>query len=149
MKNHGFRKFFAVAASEGEATPTFTQQLQGFALTHAFQTNPCHRRSHRLAVVRWHGPSWILLPTPKPPRWGSVPYSPSTRSLGAPSAMSPIRCQGTSTGGSLRREPELQAAPSTRSVSATASAFGIRFTGRNAAFLPWSGHKTRKGGNPQ
>jgi hypothetical protein len=41
-------------------------QLHGFSLTHSFQTKPRQRCSQRLARVRWHGPSGILLPTPKP-----------------------------------------------------------------------------------
>src|SRR5437764_9883144 len=66
MKNHGFRKLSTVAGSEGGARPTLTQQLHGFSLTHAFQTKPCQRCSQLFCLVRWQGPSGILLPTPKP-----------------------------------------------------------------------------------
>ena len=66
MKNHGFKKFVAVTGSDRGPRPTLTQQLHGFSLTQRFQMNPCQRCSHRLDLVRWHGPNGILLPTPNP-----------------------------------------------------------------------------------
>jgi hypothetical protein len=118
MKNDGFRKFFAVAASEREATPTFAQQLQGFSLTHAFQTNPVPpmlASARRRAVARTERDS----------------------AADAEAGLRPV---------ARRREPDagwvLRAVLPEHTLPGAPSA-------RNAAFLPWSGHKTRKGGNPQ
>ncbi len=62
----GLEEFLKLTGSDCSPSPTFVQQLHGFSLTHSFQTNPCQRCSQRLAFVRWHGPSVIVLPTPKP-----------------------------------------------------------------------------------